>query len=55
MAIPSATLHVAEGDHYLTADDRDDFVETLGDACTVVAGRIRSTAPPDPRSVGTLT
>jgi 3-oxoadipate enol-lactonase len=45
MAIPSATLHVAEGDHYLTADDRDDFVAALEDACTVVARRARTTAP----------
>jgi 3-oxoadipate enol-lactonase len=42
MAIPSATLHVAEGDHYLSAEDRDDFVTTLESACTLVARRARA-------------
>ncbi|MBV8951980.1 MAG: alpha/beta fold hydrolase [Actinobacteria bacterium] len=42
LAIPSATLHVTEGDHYLSAADRDGFVTALDDACTLVARRARA-------------
>lgn len=49
LAIPSATLHVADGDHYLAAADRERFVATLDDACTLVARRARD-ADTRPRS-----
>lgn len=39
LAIPSATLHVTEGDHYLSAADREEFVAVLDEACTLVARR----------------
>ncbi len=45
LAIPSATLHVVDGDHYLAAADRDGFVDALEDACTLVARRAHETAP----------
>lgn len=42
MAIPSATLHVTDGDHYLSPADRDEFVTALDEACTLVARRARA-------------
>jgi pimeloyl-ACP methyl ester carboxylesterase len=41
LAIPSATLHVADGDHYLSAADRDPFVAVLDEACALVTRRAR--------------
>jgi 3-oxoadipate enol-lactonase len=39
-AIPSATLHVVEGDHYVPGRRPDAFVATLVEACQLVARRV---------------
>jgi 3-oxoadipate enol-lactonase len=42
LAIPSATLHVAETDHYLAARDRGGLLAALNEASTLVARRADS-------------
>lgn len=39
LSVPSATIHVAEGDHYLSRRERDAFVSALLEACRLVARR----------------
>lgn len=41
-AIPSATIHVVEGDHYVPGRNSDAFVEALVEACQLVARRIKA-------------
>ena len=41
MAMPTATIHVAEGDHFLAQHERKSFVDALEEACLVVARRTR--------------
>jgi 3-oxoadipate enol-lactonase len=39
-AIPSATIHVVEGDHYMPGRHPDTFVDALVEACRLVARRV---------------
>lgn len=39
MAVPTATIHVAEGDHFLAHHERHSFVQALSEACELVARR----------------
>jgi pimeloyl-ACP methyl ester carboxylesterase len=41
LAIPSATLHVADGNHYLARSELDSLLAALDDACALVARRAR--------------
>jgi 3-oxoadipate enol-lactonase len=49
LAIPRATLHVTEGDHYLAAHDREEFAAVLAEACTLVARRSAGPIKSSPR------
>lgn len=39
MAVPTATIHVADGDHFLAHHERHSFVTALEEACELVARR----------------
>lgn len=39
-AIPSATIHVVEGDHYVAGRHPDAFVEARVERCQLVARRV---------------
>jgi hypothetical protein len=39
-AVPTATIHVVEGDHYVPGRQPDRFAEVLVEACQLVARRV---------------
>lgn len=39
MAVPTATIHVAEGDHYLAHDEQASLTEAIEEACELVVRR----------------
>lgn len=41
MAVPTATIHVAEGDHYLARGEQDGLVTAIEEACALVVRRSR--------------